>query len=119
MSEEEVKLNFITPSIEKSGWLKKQIRMEYPITDGKIILRGDIATRAERLKADYLLFYKENLPIAVVEAKNDSQLFGSGMQQAKNYAEKLGVRFAFSSNGKGFLFYDMKTGEEKPLTYIP
>lgn len=115
MSEEEVKLNFITPSIEKSGWLKKQIRMEYPITDGKIILRGDIATRAERLKADYLLFYKENLPIAVVEAKNDSQLFGSGMQQAKNYAEKLGVRFAFSSNGKGFLFYDMKTGEEKPL----
>ena len=116
MTEEEVKLNYITPAIEKAGWDRKLIRMEYPITAGKIVVRGDKAFRLTKKRADYLLFYKENLPLAIVEAKDDSHLVGDGMLQAQEYADKLDVRFVFTSNGDGFLFYDMKTGEQKKLT---
>ena len=113
MTEEEVKLNFITPAIEHAGWDKKQIRMEYGITPGKIVVRGNIAKRLQKLKADYVLFYKENLPLAVVEAKDNKHIVGDGMQQALEYAEKLDVRFAFSSNGDNFLFHDREEGTEK------
>lgn len=116
MTEEEVKLNYITPAIEKAGWDRKLIRMEYPITAGKIVVRGDKAFRLTKKRADYLLFYKENLPLAIVEAKDDSHLVGDGMLQAQEYADKLDVRFVFTSNGDSFLFYDMKTGEQKKLT---
>lgn len=113
MTEEEVKLNYITPAIEDAGWSKKQMRMEYPITAGKIVVRGNTAKRLEKLKADYVLFYKENLPLAVVEAKDNSHRVGDGIQQALNYAEKLDIRFAFSSNGDNFVFVDRKEGTEK------
>ncbi len=115
MTEEEVKLNYITPAIEKAGWERKLIRMEYPITAGKIVVRGDKAFRLTKKRADYLLFYKENMPLAIVEAKDDSHNIGDGMFQAQEYATKLDVRFVFTSNGDGFLFYDMKTGEQKTL----
>ncbi len=115
MTEEEVKLNYITPAIENAGWDRRMIRMEYPITAGKIIVRGEKAFRATKKRADYLLFYKENLPLAIVEAKDDAHLIGDGMPQAQEYAEKLDVRFVFTSNGDGFLFYDMKTGEQKKI----
>lgn len=116
MTEEEVKLRFITPAIEEAGWdKKKQIRMEYSITAGKIVVRGNVAKRLPKKKADYVLFYKENLPLAVVEAKDNSHVIGAGMQQALEYAEKLDVRFVFSSNGDGFLFHDRKLGTE---TYL-
>ncbi len=115
MTEEEVKLNYITPAIEKAGWDRKLIRMEYPITAGKIVVRGEKAFRMTKKRADYLLFYKENLPLAIVEAKDDSHNIGDGMFQAQEYAEKLDVRFVFTSNGDGFLSYDMKTGEQKAL----
>lgn len=115
MTEEEVKLNYITPAIESAGWERKFIKMEYPITAGKIVVRGDKAFRLTKKRADYLLFYKENLPLAIVEAKDDSHLVGDGMLQAQEYADKLDVRFVFTSNGDGFLFYDMKTGEQKTL----
>lgn len=116
MTEEEVKLNYVTPAIENAGWDKQMIRMEYPITAGKIIVRGDKAFRATKKRADYLLFYKENLPLAIVEAKDDLHLVGDGMLQAQEYAVKLDVRFVFTSNGDGFLFYDMKTGEQKKIS---
>lgn len=116
MTEEEVKLNYITPAIEKSGWDRKLIRMEYPITAGKIVVRGEKAFRLTKKRADYLLFYKENLPLAIVEAKDSSHIVGDGMLQAQEYAEKLDVRFVYTSNGDGFLFFDMKTGEQKMLT---
>lgn len=116
MTEEEVKLNYITPAIEKAGWDRKFIRMEYPITAGKIVVRGEKAFRLTKKRADYLLFYKENLPLAIVEAKDNSHIIGDGMLQAQEYAEKLDVRFVYTSNGDGFLFYDMKTGEQKTLT---
>ncbi len=116
MTEEEVKLRFITPAIEEAGWdKKKQIRMEYSITAGKIVVRGNVAKRLPKKKADYVLFYKDNLPLAVVEAKDNSHVIGAGMQQALEYAEKLDVRFVFSSNGDGFLFHDRKMGTE---TYL-
>ena len=116
MTEEEVKLNFITPAIEQAGWDKKtQIRMEYGITAGKIEVRGNVAKRLPKKKADYVLFYKENLPLAVVEAKDNTHIIGEGMQQALEYAEKLDVRFVFSSNGDGFLFHDRKEGTEKKI----
>lgn len=115
MTEEEVKLNYITPAIESAGWQKKQIRMEYAINAGKIVVRGNIAKRMPKKKADYVLFYKENLPLAIVEAKDNNHNIGDGMLQAQEYADKLDVRFVFTSNGDGFLFYDMKTGEQKKL----
>lgn len=116
MTEEEVKLRFITPAIEEAGWdKKKQIRMEYSITAGKIVVRGNVAKRLPKKKADYVLFYKDNLPLAVVEAKDNSHVIGAGMQQALEYAEKLDLRFVFSSNGDGFLFHDRKLGTE---TYL-
>lgn len=116
MTEEEVKLNYITPAIENAGWIKKQIRMEYSINAGKIVVRGNIAKRLPKKKADYVLFYKDNLPLAVVEAKDDKHIIGDGMFQAQEYAKKLDVRFVFTSNGDGFLYYDMKTGEQKQLS---
>ena len=116
MTEEEVKLNYITPAIENAGWERKRIRMEYSITKGKIIVRGKKVFREKAKRADYLLTYKDNIPLAVVEAKDDSHNLGDGMQQAMEYCDKLNVRFAFDSNGSGFLFYDMKTGEQKTLT---
>ena len=116
MTEEEVKLNYITPAIEKAGWNKNLIRMEYPITAGKIVVRGDKAFRLTKKRADYLLFYKENLPLAIVEAKDNSHIVGDGMLQAQEYAKKLDVRFVYTSNGDGFLFYDMETGEQEKLS---
>lgn len=115
MTEEEVKLNYITPAIEEAGWSKKQIRMEYTITAGKIVVRSNTAKRLQKMKADYVLFYKENLPLAIVEAKDNSHRIGDGMQQALEYAEKLDVRFVFSSNGDGFLFHDRKLGTEEKV----
>lgn len=115
MTEEEVKLNFITPAIEEAGWTKKQIRMEFSITAGKIVVRGNTAKRLPKKKADYVLFYKENLPLAIVEAKDNSHRVGDGMQQALEYAEKLDVRFVFTSNGDNFLFHDRKLGSEKVI----
>ena len=116
MTEEEVKLRFITPAIEEAGWdKKKQIRMEYSITAGKIVVRGNVAKRLPKKKADYVLFYKENMPLAVVEAKDNNHVVGDGMQQALEYAEKLDLRFVFTSNGDGFLFHDRKLGTE---TYL-
>ena len=115
MTEEEVKLNYITPAIEEAGWIKKQIRMEYSINAGKIVVRGNVAKRLPKKKADYVLFYRENLPLAIVEAKDNNHHIGDGMFQAQEYAEKLDIRFVFTSNGDGFLFYDMKTGKQEKL----
>lgn len=115
MTEEEVKLNYITPAIENAGWQKKQIRMEYAINAGKIVVRGNVAKRLPKKKADYVLFFKENLPLAIIEAKDNNHNVGDGMFQAQEYAKKLDIRFVFTSNGDGFLFCDMKSGEQKKI----
>lgn len=117
MTEEDIKLQYITPAIEGAGWDKqKQIKMEYNFTDGRVIVRGNITQRAKRKKTDYLLFYKANLPLAVVEAKDNKHSLGAGMQQGIEYAECLDVPFVYTSNGDGFLEHDIKNGTEKELT---
>ena len=89
--------------------MHSQIREEVSFTKGRIIVRGKLHTRGEQKRADYILYYKSNIPLAVIEAKDNSHNVGAGMQQALNYAETLAVPFAFSSNGDGFLLHD-RTG---------
>lgn len=117
MTEEDIKLQFITPAIEGAGWdRQKQIRMEYNFTDGRVIVRGNVTARGKRKRTDYLLYYKPNIPLAIVEAKDNRHSVGGGMQQAIEYAEVLDIPFVYSSNGDGFLEHDMKTGKERELT---
>ena len=113
MTEEDIKLNYITPAIQAKGW-KGFITMETKITDGKVNLRGNLVVRDKPKRVDYLLYIKTNQPIAVVEAKDHTISFG--MQQAKEYAEKLDVPFAYSSNGDGFEEYDFLTGVERTIS---
>ena len=111
LSEEDIKLRYITPAVENAGWNKKQICCEYPFTAGRIILRGNTYMRGRRKRADYLLFYKPNLPLAIIEAKNNNYAMGAGLQQAIEYAEMLDVKYVYSSNGDGFVEQNLVTGE--------
>ena len=115
LSEEDVKRLYITPAIEARWDAHSQIKMEYSFTDGRVIVRGDVVSRGSRKKADYVLFYKSNIPLAVVEAKSNTSSFGAGMQQAIAYAEVLDVPFAYCSNGEAFLEHDMVRGTEREL----
>lgn len=122
LSEEDIKLKFITPALENAGWDKmRQIKMEYAFTDGRVIVRGKLVARGSKKRADYLLSYKPNLPLAIIEAKDNKHSVGDGMQQAIAYAETLDVPFVYSSNGDGFLEHDMKNGTEReiPLDQFP
>lgn len=116
MTEEDVKLNYITPALMNSGWQDK-ITMETAVkfTDGKINLRGNLVSRETPKKTDYILYISKDNPIAVVEAKDNKHLVSYGMQQAKEYAKMLDVSFAYSSNGDGFEEYDFITGVEREL----
>jgi type I restriction enzyme R subunit len=115
LSERDICSKFITPAIAKAGWdLHAQIREEVSFTKGRIIVRGKLHTRGQQKRADYILYYKPNLPIAVIEAKDNTHSVGDGMQQALNYAETLDVPFVFSSNGNGFLLHD-RTGQTNPI----
>ncbi len=115
MTEEDIKYQFITPAIENAGWSKNQIKLEYNFTDGRVIVRGDTVARGKRKRADYLLHYKQNMPIAIVEAKDNKHSVGAGMQQGIEYAEMLDIPFIYSSNGDGFLEHDRKLGTEREL----
>ncbi len=107
LSERDICTKFITPALEQAGWdVATQIREEFPLTSGRIIVRGKLHTRAKHKRADYVLFYKPNIPIAIIEAKDNNHTVGDGMQQAMGYAEMLQVPFVFSSNGDGFLFHN-------------
>ncbi len=107
LSEREICTQYITPAIAQSGWdIATQVREEFTLTAGRIIVRGKLHTRAQNKRADYVLFYKPNIPIAVVEAKKNTLPVGSGIQQGLGYAEMLEVPFVFSSNGDGFLFHN-------------
>jgi type I restriction enzyme R subunit len=107
LSERDICTKCITPALEAAGWdIATQIREEFPLTKGRIIVRGKLHTRAQHKRADYVLFYKPNIPIAVIEAKDANHSIGDGMQQSLGYAEMLQVPFVFSSNGDGFLFHN-------------
>jgi type I restriction enzyme, R subunit len=107
LSERDICTKYITPALERSGWdILTQIREEFSLTDGRILVRGKLHTRAKNKRADYVLFYKPNLPIAIIEAKDNNHSVGDGMQQGLGYGEMLQVPFVFSSNGDGFLFHN-------------
>lgn len=116
LTEEDIKLKYITPALQDSEWdIKTQIRCEYYYTSGKINVRENVAQRGVGKKVDYLLSYKANIPIAIVEAKDNKVTVAHGIQQAIGYAQDLDIPFAYSSNGDGFYEHDMITGEEKEI----
>lgn len=114
-NEEDTKLHCITPALQSQGWVGPRITMEYPISAGQIVLQGDSHQRLQPQKADYLLRYSESLPIAVVEAKDEEHAAGAGLQQAMGYAEKLGLLFAYSSNGHGFEEWDFTNNTQRSI----
>lgn len=120
LSERDICSKFITPALERSGWdVAFQVREEFPLTSGRIIVRGRLHARGTRKRADYVLFYKPNIPIAVIEVKDNRHSLGDGMQQAIAYADMLQVPFIFSTNGDGFLFHNRITSDgviEKELS---
>lgn len=115
LSDEDIKLRYITPSIIDKGWSVDNITMETKVklTDGKINLRGNLVSRGKAKYADYVLYYNRATPIAIVEAKDASHAVAHGLQQAKEYAQMMDVPFAFSSNGMGYQEYDFLTGKER------
>ncbi|MEL7662896.1 MAG: DEAD/DEAH box helicase family protein [Methanosarcina mazei] len=124
LSERDICSKFITPAIKRANWEEKQIREEVNLTRGRIIVKGSSASRGKPKRADYILSYKPNLPLAVVEAKRNIYTVGEGMQQALMYAEMLDIPFAFSSNGDAFLLHDRtgtlgKVEEEISLDKFP
>lgn len=116
LSERDICTKFITPALTAAGWdLQTQIREEVGFTKGRIIVRGKLVTRGRVKRADYVLYYKPNIPLALIEAKDGSHAVGDGIQQALGYAETLDIPYVFSSNGAGFLFHD-RTGASSQVT---
>lgn len=120
-SERDICTKLITPAIQQAGWQQHQFREEVSLTDGRVIVRGKLASRIKNpeakggpKRADFVLYARPNVPIAVIEAKQAKFSVGHGMQQALAYAEMLDAPFAISSNGGGFLFHD-RTGLTQPI----
>ncbi len=119
LSEDDVRAKYIDPAIIHAGWSEKMIRRQYFFTDGRIYVKGNLTGRGKRKFADYVLYYKNNIPLALIEAKDNDHTIGDGMQQALDYANTLDIPFVFSSNGKGFLFHDKTVSDgviEKELS---
>jgi type I restriction enzyme R subunit len=113
LSERDICTKFITPALQEAGWdLLSQIREQVYFTKGRIIVRGKLVTRGKAKFADYILYYKSNIPIALIEAKDNNHPVGGGMQQGLEYATTLDIPFVFSSNGAGFVFHDRTSGSD-------
>jgi type I restriction enzyme R subunit len=107
LSERDICTKYINPALEKAGWnMKTQIREEVSFTDGRIYVKGNLSTRGKRKRADYILYYKPNIPIAIIEAKDNKHSVMAGIQQGLGYAEILDIPTVFSSNGDGFYEHD-------------
>lgn len=115
LSERDICTKFITPAVKQAGWDElSQIREQVYFTKGRIIVRGKLVTRGRAKFADYILYYKPNIPLAIIEAKDNNRSIGDGMQQGLDYAATLDIPFVFSSNGDGFLFHD-RTGQGRQV----
>lgn len=115
LSERDICSKFITPALVSANWdPMNQIREEVSFTKGRVIVRGQLSTRGEPKRADYILYHKPGIPLAVIEAKDNNHSVGAGMQQALEYSDALDVPFVFSSNGDAFLFHD-RTGRSSPV----
>ncbi|MSS20515.1 EcoAI/FtnUII family type I restriction enzme subunit R [Pseudoramibacter porci] len=122
MSEEDIKLNYITPALNNKGWRNgENITMETQITDGRINLKGNLAYREKPKRVDYLLYINKYHPIAVVEAKDNNHTPSFGIQQAKTYAQMLDLPYAYSTNGDMFHEFNFLTGQERtfPMNAFP
>lgn len=118
LTETDIITKLVLPAVKSAGWDDHtQIRQEFPVTDGKVVVRGQMAARQKARRADVVLFYKDGMPLAVIEAKANKHAIGHGIQQALSYAELLNVPFVFSTNGDGFLFHD-KTNPHQIETQI-
>jgi len=107
LSERDICTKYITPAIDKAGWdIMTQVREEVSFTAGRVIVQGEMCTRGRKKRADYILYYKPNMPIAIIEAKDNKHSMRSGMQQGLDYGQTIDVPFIFSSNGDGFIFHD-------------
>src|ERR1700682_4579127 len=107
LSESDICAKYITPAVIQVGWDDAtQIREEVGFTRGRIIVRGKLVTRGKAKRADYILYFKPNIPIALIEAKDNNHSVGDGIQQGLDYATTLNIPFVFSSNGDGFVFHD-------------
>jgi len=107
LSEADISEKFITPAVLKAGWDEQtQIGRQVFFTDGRIFVKGKLTARGKRKFADYILYYKRNIPIAIIEAKDNNHTVKAGIQQALDYASTLDIPFVFSSNGDGFYFHD-------------
>jgi type I restriction enzyme R subunit len=115
LTERDICTKFILPAVKRAGWDEMlQLREEVYFTKGRIIVRGKLVTRGKAKKADFVLYYKPNIPIALIEAKDNTHSVGDGMQQGLDYAATLGIPFVFSSNGNGFVFHD-RTGQSATI----
>jgi type I restriction enzyme R subunit len=115
LTERDICTKFILPAIKRAGWDDMlQVREEVYFTKGRIIVRGKLVTRGKAKKADFVLYYKPNIPIALIEAKENAHSVGDGMQQGLDYAATLDIPFVFSSNGDGFVFHD-RTGQSAAI----
>jgi len=112
---------YVTPKLQASGWenAPHSLTEQYTFTDGRVEFHGNKTRRGEQKRSDYILRYNRDFPIAVVEAKPESDPVGTGMQQAKDYAEILGLKFAYATNGHEILEFDYTTGEETLLSSYP
>jgi type I restriction enzyme R subunit len=110
---------YVLPKLYAAGWTDDQITEQKTFTDGRIILAGSKVRRGPQKRADYLLRYRRDFPIAVVEAKSIYKKCGDGLQQAKEYAQILGLKFAYATNGTGVVEHDFLTGLDRDLTAFP
>ncbi len=115
LTERDICTKFILPAVKRAGWDDMlQVREEVYFTKGRIIVRGKLVTRGKAKKADFVLYYRPNIPIALIEAKDNNHSVGDGMQQGLDYAATLDIPFVFSSNGDGFVFHD-RTGQSATI----
>ena len=114
LSERDICTKYIAPAIDAAGWdIHTQVREEVSFTDGRITVQGKVVKRGSKKRADYILYHKPNVPLAIIEAKDNKHSVSDGMQQGLNYAETLHIPFVFSSNGDAFQFHD-RTGQSEP-----
>src|SRR5438067_11099686 len=110
---------YVLPKLYSAGWEDPQISEQKGFTDGRIVIAGKRPTRRPQKRADYLLRYRRDFPIAVVEAKAIYRTPGDGLQQAKEYAQILGLKFAYATNGHGIVEHDFLTGQDNDLEDFP
>src|SRR5262245_51487628 len=119
ISEADTCRKYVVPELYAAGWSDDQITEQKTFTDGRIILAGSKVRRGPQKRADYLLRYRRDFPIAVVEAKSIYKKCGDGLQQAKDYAQILGLKFAYATNGTGIIEHDFLTGLDTDVTAFP